>query len=546
MRLHPVMALSILVAALGLAAAAAQRPASPALAEVPSFKAEPARFADSARRQKLAGAFADIDRVARAFVANGHIPGAAWAVVIDGELAHLGVAGTREAGVATAPVDGDTVFRIASMTKSFTAMAILGLRDAGKLSLEDPVERYLPELRSLTYPTSDSPPITIRHLLSHAAGFPEDNPWGDQQLAATEEEFTAMLRRGIPFSNPPGVAYEYSNLGFAILGRVVSRVSGMPYPEYVSSRILRPLGMTATTLEASDVPAGRLAHGYRWEDETWKEEPPLPDGAFGSMGGMLTSVRDLSRYVGAFLEAWPPRDGAETATVRRASLREMQQVWRPQPAVVAREAASGALRLNAGGYGFGLRVAQTCQFGHVVAHSGGLPGFGSLMRWLPEYGVGFIAFGSRTYTGWNGVADEAFSLLAKTGGLQPRAVQPSPALLAAKDAVSRLVTAWDDPLVERIAAVNLFLDRTKDRRRGEFERLRAQLGECRADDRFEFVENALRGEWLLQCERGRARAEVTLAPTMPPTVQHLEVRAVPASGEPPRRQACPDALPGSR
>ena len=167
------------------------------------------------------------------------------------------------------------------------------------------------------------------------------------------------------------------------------------------------------------------------------------------------------------------------------------------------------------------------------------------MRWLPEYGVGFIAFGSRTYTGWGTVADQAFTLLAKTGGLQPRAVQPSPALLAAKEAVSALVVKWDDALAERVAAVNLFLDRSKDRRRGDFERLRGELGSCRADDGFEFVENALRGEWLLKCDRGRARAEVTLAPTMPPAVQYMEVRAVPA-GDAPRRQACPGGPTGPR
>ena len=425
------------------------------------------------------------------------------------------------------------------MTKSFTAMAILALRDAGKLSLDDPAERYVPELRQLTYPTSDSPRITVRHLLSHSAGFPEDNPWGDQQLAATDEEFSAMIRGGIPFSNSPGVAFEYSNYGFAILGRIVSNASGMPYREYVSSHVLRPLGMSSTTVEPSEVPPARLAHGYRWEDDTWKEEPPLPDGAFGSMGGMLTSVRDLSRYVAAFLDAWPSRDGAESAPLRRASLREMQQVWRAQPARVTRDTGSGAVRLTAGGYGFGLRISQSCQFDHIVAHSGGLPGFGSIMRWLPEYGVGFVAFGSRTYTGWNGVADEAFSLLAKTGALQPRTIQPSPALVAAKSDVSRLVSAWDDGLAERMAAVNLFLDRSKDRRRAELDRLRTQLGACRADDDFEFVENALRGDWLLQCERGRARASITLAPTMPPKVQYMEVRAVAPSGAPPRRGACP-------
>src|SRR3989442_567985 len=107
------------------------------------------------------------------------------------------------------------------------------------------------------------------------------------------------------------------------------------------------------------------------------------------MGGMLTSVRDLSRYVGAFLSAWPPRDGPETAPIRRASLREMQQVWRPAPAAVTRT-ASGAIQLNSGGYAFGLRVTQSCAFEHIVAHSGGLPGVGSVMQWLPEDGVGIV------------------------------------------------------------------------------------------------------------------------------------------------------------
>jgi CubicO group peptidase (beta-lactamase class C family) len=378
----------------------------------------------------------------------------------------------------------------------------------------------------------------VRHLLSHAAGFPEDNPWGDQQLSATDAEFSALMQRGIPFSNPPGVAYEYSNYGFAILGRIVTNVSGMPYRRYIADHLLRPLGMTATTLEPREVPADRLAHGYRWEDEQWKEEPQLPDGAFGAMGGMLTSIRDLSRYVALFLDAWPPRDEAERGPLSRASLREMQQVWRPRPAVVTRHAETGAVQLNAGGYGYGLGITQTCQFGHVVAHSGGLPGFGSMMRWLPEYGVGIIAFGNRTYSGWGGTVDEALELLASSGGLEPRRVQPSAALSAARDSVTSLVAAWDDRLADRIAAVNLFLDRSRDRRRAELERLRAEVGTCRAADGFLHIENPLRGDWLLTCERGQLRASVTLAPTMPPLVQHLEVRTVPPGGEP-ARATCP-------
>jgi CubicO group peptidase (beta-lactamase class C family) len=498
--------------------------------------AQPGRFDDADRVAKLAAAFPEVDRLMKEFVTRSHVPGAAWGLIVDGTLVHTGATGFRELA-SKAPVDADTVFRIASMTKSFTAMAILKLRDEGKLSLDDPVERYVPELKALEYPTTDSPRITIRHLLSHSEGFPEDNPWGDQQLAKTEEAFSAMMRGGIPFSNAPGVAYEYSNYGFAILGRVVTRVSGVPYREYVAAHILRPLGMSSTTLEPGAVPPGRLAHGYRWEDETWKEEPQLKDGAFGAMGGLLTSIRDLSRYVGAHLSAWPPRDGAETAPIRRASLREMQQTARRDFATVRRDPVTSDIQLTSGGYGFGLSVIQTCSFRHVVAHGGGLPGFGSVMRWLPEHGVGIIAFGNRTYTGWAGVAMQALEALARTGALQPRVAQPSPALVEMRDAVTRLVDRWDDRLAERIAADNLFLDESKERRRRALEALRAKVGACKPDGGFD-VENALRGQWTLACERGTVRAAITLAPTMPPLVQFLSVREVqPQEPSPP--QTCP-------
>src|SRR5262245_7991748 len=486
-------------------------------------------------RSRLSAGFAEIDRLMKEYAVQAHAPGAAWGVIVDGQLAHTGITGYRDLATKS-PVDADTVFRIASMTKSFTAMSILKLRDEGRLSLDDPAERYVPELKALKYPTTDSPKVTIRHLLSHAEGFPEDNPWGDRQLARTDDELSRMLGGGIPFSNAPGLAYEYSNYGFAILGRIVSNVSGQRYDDYVAANILRPLGMTATTLEASKVPASRLAHGYRWEDNPWKEEPLLPHGAFGSMGGMLTSIRDLSRYVGAFLSAWPPRDGPETAPIRRASLREMQQVWRPAPATVTRSSA-GAIQLSSGGYAFGLRVSQSCAFDHIVAHSGGLPGFGSIMQWLPDYNVGIIAFGNLTYTGWGRVTSAAFEALAKSGGLQMRMPEPSASLVAMRDKVSRLVDRWDDALADDVAAENLFMDASKDRRRAEIERVRGSLGVCTPPTSFDFVQNALRGGWTMTCERGKVLMIATLAPTMPPKVQSLRVMPAPADGPRPP-EAC--------
>ena len=494
-----------------------------------------AAFSVPDRRARLQSAFDDIDRLFADFAKTAHVPGAAWGVIIDGELAHSGAAGVRET-VSNAPVDVDTVFRIASMTKSFTAMAILQLRDEARLSLDDPAERYVPELKSLRYPTSDSPRITIRHLLTHSEGFPEDNPWGDQQLSETEESFTRMLRGGIPFSTAPGTAYEYSNYGFAILGRIVATVSRQPYDDYVTKNILQPLGMTSTTLHADRVPKGRLAVGYRWEDERWKAEPALPHGSFGSMGGMLTTIRDLSRYVAVFLDAWPPRDGPERDPLRRASLREMQQPWRPSTTRVVLDKSAVSAHLTAGSYGYGLSSTQTCQFRSAIAHGGGLPGYGSLMRWLPDYGVGIIAFGNLTYTGWGNTVGAAFDRLERTGGLVPRQVVPSPALVTARDDVSKLVVRWDDDRAERIAAENLFMDRSKDRRRKEIEELIAKTGQCVAPDKFDVVENALRGSWTLSCERGNLQVSITLAPTMPPTVQFMTVRPAPA--QPPASGPC--------
>ena len=494
----------------------------------------PAAGETSARAAAFAPAFPEIDRLFSDYAREAHVPGMAWGVIVDGVLVHGGTFGVQDT-TSRAPVTRDTVFRIASMTKSFTAAAILALRDEGKLALDDPAERYVPELEGLAYPTADSPRITIRHLLTHSAGFPEDNPWGDQQLAITDARMTTLMRQGIPFANAPGLAYEYSNYGFAILGRIVARVSGMPYREYLTTRILTPLGLSSTTLHAPAVPADRLAHGYRWEDDRWKEEPPLPDGAFGAMGGLLTSLGDLARYVAWMVDAWPPRDAAEAGPLRRASRREMQQVWRLSPATV-RRASSGAVDLMSGGYGYGLRVAQTCEYGHVVAHSGGLPGFGSQMRWLPEYGVGLVAMGSLTYTAWSRKFDEALDVLARTGALRPRASEPSAALTTLRADVTRLIQQWDDGLADRIAADNLYLDVAKDRRRRELQDLRAKHGACSADGPF-VVENALRGAWVMPCERGALRVTITLAPTMPPGVQHLSVAS--------QESAAPPVLPAT-
>ena len=164
--------------------------------------------------------------------------------------------------------------------------------------------------------TADAPVITVRNLLTHSAGFPEDNPWGDRQLADTDEDLMAMIKKGISFSNDPSVAYEYSNMGFAMLGYIIKKVSGIPYSEYIAKNIWKPLGMTQAEWEFSKVPATQLAHGYRWINDNWREETLLHDGIYGAMGGMITSIESFSKYVALHQAAWPVRNEVETGPVK--------------------------------------------------------------------------------------------------------------------------------------------------------------------------------------------------------------------------------------
>ena len=160
---------------------------------------------------------------------------------------------------ADRPPDADTVFRIASMTKSFTASAILALRDDGVLKLDDLAEDYVPELRGWPPVSPDSARISIRHLLTMTAGFPTDDPWGDRQQGLPLEEFAQFLAKGVSFNCAPGTRFEYSNLGYAILGRVITAVTGMAYPDYVRHRLLKPAGHDAHRLRGGGIrgPASR-------------------------------------------------------------------------------------------------------------------------------------------------------------------------------------------------------------------------------------------------------------------------------------------------
>ena len=260
--------------------------------------------------------FAEIDAACAAFAEQERIPGLALGIVQAGRLVHATTVGLadREAGRRVAV---GTAFRIASMTKNMTALAILSLRDRGWLQLDAPLAHYVPQFAAVKPATLDSAPVTVRHLLTHTAGFVTDDPWGDRVLGMTPAELDTVIATGHLFARPPGLAFEYSNLGYALLGRVLTNVSGEPYQAYMRRTFLEPLGMAHTTFDAPAAAAlGDYAFGYRRDGETWSRERIEPDGEVGAMGGLATTVPDYARYVSFLLSAWPARD-AELASLKQ-------------------------------------------------------------------------------------------------------------------------------------------------------------------------------------------------------------------------------------
>ena len=352
----------------------------------------PPTFSDPDRLQNISNAFPIADQIFQDYAEQNHFPSVVYGIVVDGELVHSGAYGKSNLEAEANPTT-KTLYRIASMSKSFTAMAILKLRDEGKLHLQDPASNYIPELANIQYISSDSPPITIQHLLIMSAGFPEDNPWGDRQLDDSDQELIDQIKEGLSFSNSPGLHYEYSNLGFALLGNIIKRVSGVSFQQYITDNILKPLGMNDSKWEYTEIPEDQLALGYHWISDQWQPEPILHDGAYGAMGGLFCSIEDFSKYVAFHLSAWPPRNDPDNGPVKRSTVREMHQVWRLND----NSPSSNQYGPFDFGYSYGLGWRRDGRGIVRISHSGGLPGYGSEWRIFPDYGIGIVSFSNRRY-----------------------------------------------------------------------------------------------------------------------------------------------------
>lgn len=408
----------------------------------------------------------ELERVFARWALRARAPGLAWGLIHDGELAASGGIGTLRVGEDARP-GADSVFRIASMTKSFTGAALMSLVDEGRVRLDEPVASYVPALASWRGPTTDGPTITVRHLVSMEAGLPTDDPWADRHLDLPQAGMEALIEAGAAFAFTPGTAFEYSNLGWGLVGQIVRAVTGEDVQTRITRDLLGPLGMTRTTWvrPAHD----DIAEPYEWRDEDWVREPETPgDGTIAPMGGLWTTVTDLARWVSFFLDAWPPRDDPDDGPVPRWVRREMQQLRRIDSVERVRPRPDGPSRTFALGYGIGLGIWLDDRLGVVIGHSGGLPGYGSHMRWLPDRGIGVVAVSNVTYGYMQAACIEAIEWLADLDALPPaRPTAATPAMLGAADRAVALANDWNDGDAEALFADNVAMDEDLSRRAAE-------------------------------------------------------------------------------
>jgi CubicO group peptidase (beta-lactamase class C family) len=486
---------------------------------------QPPVFTDKDRLARITAALPAIENIYKQFGEQKQFPGAAFGVVVDGKLIYSKGFGYADVSKKN-PFTTASVFRVASISKSFTAMAILQLRDQGKLQLDAPAYQYIPQLKQIKQLSTDAPAITVRDLLTHSAGFPEDNPWGDRQLADSDDDLLNMIKEGISFSNVPGITYEYSNMGFAMLGNIITRVSGKPYQQYITENIFKPLGMNSTYWEYTKVPAAQLAHGYRLgENGQFQEEVLLHDGSYGAMGGILTSVEDLAKYMALHQSAWPARNGEESKVLKRSSIREMHQMWRFGSLNPNYKYPNGRTCATISGYGYGLRISRNCENLTAVGHSGGLPGFGSNWVILPEYGIGLIYFSNLTYAPASLANVQVMDTLLSLTKVQPYKLPVSAILEKRKNELVKLLPDWQHAASSGIFAENFFPDLPLELWKQQTADVFAKAGKILRISEL-IPQNQLRGNFIMEGEKANISVYFTLTPEKNPLIQELHITEV--------------------
>ena len=329
--------------------------------------------------------------------------------------------------------DARSLHRVASITKTITATAVLQLRDEGRFRLDDPAAAHLPELERLANPHGRLDDLTIRRLLMHTSGLQGEVPWQDLDRfwLYRPDELAAILHLGSVRTNPEA-GYKYSNFAYELLGLLVERVAGRPFGEHVRAAVLDPLGMADTVWEPNGDQAGRVAVGYdaRRHDDTPQRARNVDPHLFQADGGLWSSAEDLGRWLGQQLRAEPALERGEGEVLAGRTLAEMHRpTWITNPKWT-----------EAQGLGwYGTRKGERI----LVGHGGSLWGFQSFIGFSASNKVGVVVL-------LNGIGDPTklahllFDVLepALAEARDRAEVEP---FVAAPEAYRELLGAYRDP-----------------------------------------------------------------------------------------------------
>lgn len=363
--------------------------------------------------------------------------------------------------------NGDVPYRIASMTKSFTAAAI-GLLAAEGLDLDRPLSQLVPDLSGTSIADR-----TCRQALTMGTGFTKDDPWADRVEAMAGAELISYLRRGAVPIAPADTGFEYSNLGYALLGLVVESVTGKSFIDFVTAEVCQPSGLGRTGFDIADFPD--LVPGIRLDRNGQGHPAELTGpGAFSPIGGVISTVNDIGSWMKAHMQALNSLDSSAPAALPRI-LADNQQAHR------LIEVQRSELHAESVSYGFGLQSRLDSRFGRVACHSGGYPGYGSHMRWFPDLGLSMVVFGNTTYYPAERIVrdavDAGWAVAVNDPGLQvtrTTTAVPAPHYPAAPEQeetvlrAANLVIDFDETVADALFTVNMDLDEPRAERRERF------------------------------------------------------------------------------
>lgn len=293
-----------------------------------------------------------------------------------------------------------SLFRCASLTKAFTCIMMLQLRDKRLLSLDDPISLHLKDVMpsdSKFLEKFDS--VTLRSLAGQCSGLPREGDfdrWDGSEMVGTYEEILSRLtieKLALPFDR-----YHYSNVGYILLGTILEKIAKRPYAEYVTEEILKPLGMVNSTFEYNQEKNKEFeAKGYLQPGNETKEAPTVGYGACKPCGGLLTSIEDFSKFVTFLMKNNQPN-------VLKSNLELMSPVVMMKP-------QKNQNKLKARAYGLGIQIGDYNDEYKVFSHSGGTWGFASYWITIPELKLGVIIWYNSDKSALRSVIDKTLDVV---------------------------------------------------------------------------------------------------------------------------------------